>query len=323
MERATRGVALSLWALALTVAAGCGDGGGGSEDALDGDAVFGQQDVDASDTVAGDTVAADIADTTVADTAQPDTTPVGPVPVGVGVLVGEIDSQYVNVAFAAARFTRTVAPPDTSGTTYGDCRVTQVNPDATDNNYGLDAGTVTVTNTTPAVTLSPVAQGAFGTGYESSISDDHQDLLPGGGAIVLVSGDGGADIASFSGALQMPEPVTISFPQTGITAEADPSKPMTVIWNAGTGETVLVALAPIDNSGQPIAGKGALCLLSGDTGQVTVTSAALTALLTGSSPVLMALTVTRTRTGSATNAGHVIPLTATRSSAGPITLRYP
>ncbi|TNF24614.1 MAG: hypothetical protein EP329_24615 [Deltaproteobacteria bacterium] len=318
-----RVVGFGLWAL-LAALAGCGDDGGGpgGTDTLGGDAVFGQHDADGS--TPADTVAP--TDSTAVDTATADTSPAdvvtGPVPVGGGVLIGEIDSQYVNVAFAAARFTRTIPPADTSGTVYGDCRVTQVDPDQTSYSYGLDAGAVTVTNTTPSVTLSPVDEGAFGTGYTASIPDDQENLLPGGGAIVLVAGAGGADIGPFSGAFQMPEPVTIAFPVTGVTAEADPSKSLTVLWNAGTGETVLVSLTPIDNSGQPIAGKGALCLLTGDPGQITLSSQALTALITGSNASLMALAVTRTRTGRITSDTHIIPLTATRSSAGPITLRY-
>ncbi|PKN56315.1 MAG: hypothetical protein CVU56_16860 [Deltaproteobacteria bacterium HGW-Deltaproteobacteria-14] len=314
-----------LMAFGLALAAACGDGGGGGDATDGGDAVFGQRDGDDGDTsvpsdttTPGDTLAADTAPP---DSASPDTV-TGPSPVGVGVIIGEIDSEYVNVAFAAARFTRTEPPPDTSGTVYGPCRVTVVDPNASDNSYGLDAGTVTVSNTTPAVTLSAVSEGVFGTGYRSSLPDDQRDLLPGGGAIVLVAGAGGADIGAFSGAFQMPEPVSIALPQTGLTAEADPSKALTVIWNAGTGVNVLVSLSPVSASGQPVAGKGVLCLVAGDPGQVTVPSEALTALITGSSAATMALAVTRTKTGSVSNATHKIPLTATRSSAGPITLRY-
>ena len=316
-----------LVAFGLALAAACGGDGGGGGDATDGgDAVFGQHDGTDGDTL-GPNDATVASDTHLADTlAPPDSAPAdtitGPAPVGIGVIIGEIDSEYVNVAFAAARFTRTVPPPDASGTVYGPCRVTVVDPNASDNSYGLDAGTVTVSNTTPAVTLSAVSEGVYGTGYASSLPADQRDLLPSGGAIVLVAGSGGADIGAFSGAFQMPEPVSIALPQTGLTAEADPSKSLTVVWNAGSGVTVLVSLSPVSASGQPVAGKGVLCLVDGDPGQVTVPSEALTALITGSNAATMALAVTRTKSGSVSNATHKIPLTATRSAAGPITLRY-
>jgi len=301
----------------------CGDDGGRGADAAAGDTVA------SSDAALFDGISPEdgqvTGDTgTAVDTVAPAEVTTGPVAVGVGVLVGEVDSAYVNVAFAAARFTRVVPPVDTSGTVYGPCRVADVDPAAAEPaRYGLDAGVVTVSNTLPAVTLTPASEGVYGTGYTSSLAEDQEDLLPGGGAIVTVAAEGGADIAPFSGVVQMPEPVTVAFPATGLSATVDPAKSLAVLWNAGSGESVLVSLSPISATGQALKGKGIFCAVAGDPGQVEIPSAALVAALGGPGPVEMALGVTRTRTGTAQNAGHRVPLTATRSTGGPISLRYP
>ncbi len=318
----TRPLLLTLIVL-LTALLGACDSPGGSQ-SLAPDAL---QDTHAP----GDTLAGTDTDRPPADTSQPpadtsrpvDTTPSGPSPVGVGVLLSEIDSAFLNLAFVSARLTRAVPPLDTSGTYHGACRVTTVDPDApTGGTYGLDAGTITVSGTTPAVTFTAASEGAYGTGYTSNIADDLQNLLPSGGAILTVSGSGGADIAAFSGALQTPEPVTIGLPETGITEKVDPTRNLTVTWNKGTGESVLVSLTPVDNTGNPVEGKAAFCLAIGDPGSLEVPKSALIEL-TGHTEPTMALGVTRTRTGSASTPGHRVPFTATRSSGGPVRLVPP
>lgn len=254
-----------------------------------------------------------------ADTARPDD--VGPTELGVGVLLGEIDAPGLNVAFAAARLTRAPVPADTAGTSYPPCRVARIDPNAPEPvRYGLDGGVISVAGTNPAVTLSPGSDAAAGTKYSSSLPDDQVDLLPGGGVIVTVSAAGGADVAAFSGVLQMPEPVTITLPVTGLGRRANPQVPLTVNWNKGTGQQVVVSLNPIGPTGEPIVGKAVICDLSGDAGTVTIPSAALVEAADLPSPPLMALGVTRIRTGAASNTAHRVPLTATRSSGGPLTL---
>ncbi|MCA9518347.1 MAG: hypothetical protein KC635_25610 [Myxococcales bacterium] len=330
----SRAAVAALTAVAALLLTACGDPGGSSglvptSDTLAGDAADAVAG-DTTTTTAGDTETADTApvdtgaptDTVVADTA--DTTPpgdTGPTELGVGVLLGEIDAPGLNVAFAAARLTRVPVPPDTSGTSYPPCRVAHVDPNAAETvRYGLDGGAITVTGTNPGVTLSPSPDGAAGTKYTSSLPDDQESLLPGGGAIVSVSGAGGADVAAFSGVLQMPEPVTISLPATGLGRKANPQVPLTVTWNKGTGQQVVVSLNPLGPTGEAIAGKAVICDLTGDEGTVTIPSAALVEAANLPSPPLMALGVTRIRAGTASNAAYRIPLTATRSNGGPLSL---
>ncbi len=317
MCRAPLRLALTLGVASAALATGCGDAA-----PLHDAGVF----ADAADTSAAqDTVASDAAwpaDTQPTPDTVPavDTAPTGPRSVGVGVLLGEIDSDFVNVAFVSARLTRAVPPPDTGGTVYGACRVTTIDPDApTAGTYGLDAGALSIVGTSPAVTLSPVDEGVYGTGYAASVPGDQVDLMPAGGAIIQVTGVGGADIAALSGVVQAPEPVTIVLPRTGLGRSVDPRRDLMVTWNAGTGETVLVSLTPIGSGGDAIKGKAAFCLVVGDPGSLVIPKDALIEL-TGVGTPRMALGVTRTRTGSATSAEHSVPLTATRSSGGPVRL---
>ena len=312
------------WLVAVAmVAGGCGDDGGGGQDALQ-DTLHGSDAPLFDGTGPADITSRPDGTAPPRDTLGPADVTTGPVAVGVGVLIGEVDSAYVNVAFAAARFSRVVPPPDTSGVVHGACRVADVDPDAAEPaRYGLDAGVVTIANTQPAVTLTPQAEGAYGTGYASSLPEDHRDLLPGGGAIVTVSAGGGADIAAFSAVVQMPEPVTLAFPETGLSATVDPARSLDVLWNAGTGTSTFVSMTPISAMGDAIAGKGIFCAVDGDPGRVSIPSSALVAALGGPGPVQMALGVTRSKSATATNAGHRVPVTVTRSTGGPVSLRYP
>lgn len=318
-----------LFALAGLITLGCGDDATGAADV----GVDGAADVVLATDSAANDAAADTGglgpdsnvtvDTLPMDTSNSETS-TGPTPLGIGVFLGEIDSQFFNAAFAGARLLRVAPPDDTSGEVFGPCRVTEVDPDASEPaRFGLDAGEISVSGTSPAVTLAPVDEGAFGTGYASSLSTDQVDLLPGGGAIVMVSGAGGADVEAFSGVIQMPEPVVIGTPATGISADANVTQGLLVSWNAGTGTSVLVSLTPVSGAGAAIAGPGAFCLLTADAGQVVVPSDALRALIPSGSSQLVALGVTRTRVGAASNVAHIVPLTATRSSGGPLTLRVP
>jgi len=330
----TRTFTRSTWPLLLLatliaspIAASCGSPGGGGPTLAD--------DTQSTTDTAGDTAILDadpppddtsslIADSVGVDTILAEETSSGPTDVGVGVILGEIASPFLNTAFAAARFTRVVPPPDTSGEVHGPCRVTHVDPNAPEpGRFGLDAGLVTISGTQPTVTLSPTAEGAFGTGYTSSLPQDQAQLLPGGGAILTIAGAGGADIAAFSGALQIPEPVTIGSPATGLSATANPQVPLPVSWNAGIAHEVVISLSPLDAFGNPRAGPAAFCTVTGDPGALTVPSSALVAVVDGPGSVRVAFGVTKVRTSRAETAAHRVPFTVTRSNGGPLELRVP
>lgn len=233
---------------------------------------------------------------------------------GGGIVLSEVQSEFLDVATAAARFTETSTAVE--GTVFGDCVVGPSALDAAAVQYGYDAGAITVSGTTPAVTLTPASEGANGTGYTSSLSDGAESFLPAGGALVTLAAAGGADLAAFEMYVQMPEHVAMTSPVTGLFASTSISSDMIVTWNAGNGDQVVVTVSPLSSSFQPTAGDAVLCVLDADTGNVTVQAAALQAVGAGNA----AVTVTRLKTGNAEVPGYVVPAVVTRSTGGPVSL---
>ena len=254
------------------------------------------------------------ADTSVPDNTEPEDEPE---PLGGGILLFELASDMLNQAGAGGRFTDPVELLDPNAEVYGLCAVTDADPNApeADPLVGYDAGTITIGGTTPSVTLTPVDEGAFGTGYASGLSEDLESILPGGGALLNVSAEGGDDIPAFTMYIQVPEPVTLTAPATGLFAGAPASSPLNVAWNQGSGDAVLVTFTPLSATFQQIAGKGLVCTQSGDLGSLTVPVEALQAVKS-SGVSKVAIGVTRMRT-STTNAGPwEVPAVVTRSSGG-------
>jgi len=248
---------------------------------------------------------------------EPDAQP-GTVTLGGGVLVFELASDFLDMAGAGARFTDPVLSPEPE-VVHGPCVVTESDPDAPEDAplFGYDAGQITVTGTDPAVTLTTIDEGAAGTGYDSGLSEDLEALLPSGGALLTVVGGGGQDLPAFTAYVQVPEPVTLTSPATGIFKSVDASSDLTVSWNVGTGESVLVTMTPLSATYQPIAGKGLVCGETGDPGVMQIPATALSAVKS-SGVGTVAIGVTRIRT-STTNAGEwVVPVTVTRSTGGPV-----
>lgn len=255
------------------------------------------------------------------DPGQPDPgaadTPAGPTEFGGGVLLTEVDSAYVNVAVAAARFTDPV-PTTPSGTTYGPCVVHYSQPDdLTPKDFGYDAGVLTVSSTTPTVTLTPVDEGALGTGYVSNLSGDHVDLLPGGGALIFVNGAGGADIGAFSLVIQAPEQMLVATPDVATGGTISSMTDTLVTWQAGSGDSVLVTLTPLSNDmiPEPTSGTAITCVQQGDTGSLAIPAAALNDMSAqGTSRVVLG--VTRVKTGQTQIGDLTVRGTATRSTGG-------
>ncbi len=317
---------------AMALLAGCDDAGGGATPAPDAPISFADTDAGTTPDAAEPDVAPDVAadpgapDEGPADTTQPpadtgplpDTTP-GVTQLGGGVLLSELDSGFVNAASAVARFT-VAGPPSLSGQTFGPCVVGPADPNApAPVTFGYDAGAVTVAGTTPAVTLTPMAEGAQGTSYASTLATDHQDLLPGGGALVTLSAAGGKDLPAFSLVVQAPEPVILSAPATGLGAEVSTGGDVTVTWNKGTGQQVLITLNPLDGSFQAVAGTAMVCEVA-DTGSAVLPKAALTAVRGTASSLNAALGVTRLRQNRKVAGSYDVPAALARSTGGPVTL---
>jgi hypothetical protein len=243
-----------------------------------------------------------------------------------GVLLAEIDSEFLKTAFAAARFTLApLPPPDNS---FGECSVSFQDP----NNpppaeHGYDAGVITVPalptdpafpDTSPPVTLTPVNRGGNGTGYESNLPSDQVDLLPGGGAILTFKAAGGADIGVFEITVQNPEPVSITSPNvSGTGGSASKSSPLTVTWPAGNGDQMIISISPLTSDLLPQAASGnALACVVQDTGSVTIPTAALALISSGNN----ALGVTRLKTNTGTAQGSTVSASITWSSGGLLTL---
>jgi hypothetical protein len=240
------------------------------------------------------------------------------VAVGGGILIFELASEFLDRAGAGARFTDPVqTPPPTA--VHGPCVVTDSAPDAPDPapNFGYDAGEITVTGTDPGVTLTPVDEAAAGTGYASGLSEELESLLPAGGALLTIVGTGGQDIPAFTTYVQVPEPVTLTAPATGLFASVDASSDLTVSWNAGTGDMVLVTLTPLSSTFQPVAGAGLVCTAPGDPGVLTIPTAALSAVKS-SGVGTVAIGVTRMRTSAANVELWEVPVAVTRSTGGPV-----
>ena len=241
--------------------------------------------------------------------------------VGGGLLLFELASSMLNQAGAGARFTPPEEGPEGDQEVYGACTVTPADPDGPEAAplFGYDAGDITVGGTTPSVTLVAVDEGDAGTGYASGLAEDLESLLPAGGSLLNISAQGGADIPAFSMYLQVPEPVTVAAPETGLFASVSTASPLEVTWNQGTGEMVLVTFTPLSATFQPIAGDGLVCQQDDDLGSLSVPVAALQAMKT-SGVSKVAIGVTRMRTSTANVGPWVVPAAVTRSSGGLLSL---
>jgi hypothetical protein len=243
---------------------------------------------------------------------------------GGGILLYELQSEFLNLAGAGARFTAE-AGDLTAGlegaTVWGPCAESVSDPDAPSVvEFGFDAGAITISGTNPAVTLTPVDEGADGTGYASGLAEDLETLLPAGGALLTMSGAGGADIGAFQLVVQVPEPVTMSSPETGLFKSVPTDQALTVTWNAGTGEAVLVTASPLDDAFQGAPGVGLICGAEGDPGSLIIPAEAMAAMK-ASGVSRVALAVTRLRFGSAEAGARPVTATVSRSTGGPLDLK--
>ena len=235
---------------------------------------------------------------------------------GGGVVLSEINAPPIVSAFATVRFTdQRPLLADDATLFEGGCAVAYGDPNAeVAPDYGYDAGTIAVVGTQPELSMAPADEGANGTGYESGLSEDHETLLPPPGGLITITGDGGEDIAPFSVIVQAPLPVNLSSPSSGDIASA--KAPLTVTWNAGDGDSILLTLTPLQAfTFQPTAGPAMACATEEDLGSFTVPAAALEMVRDGAMDRAFALGLTRIRQAQ-TSQGPAITATASRSSGG-------
>ncbi len=241
--------------------------------------------------------------------------------IGTGVFLLDVDSEALNVASATARFVEFTPLPEIPEETFP-CTVGWVDPDSENPlEFGYDSGTVTVSGLLQEVTLTPTTLPNTGTGYESGLADDLDDLLPAGGALMTISATGGTDIGAWSGVLQAPEPVTISKPSMGFGSSHSVAKDLFVTWNAGTGNTVVVSISPLGPLFQAQEGNVVTCWFTEDNGEGLVPGSLMAQVLNGKGSQNTAIGVTRIKTDTTENGLHSIPLTAARASGGLLSLK--
>lgn len=254
--------------------------------------------------------------------ATPDTSTDGPPKptgaIGGGVVLSEVDSPFVNVSAAVARFIEKDPTPPV-GTTFGPCVVAQAGPSvAPPTAYGLNAGSIQVSGTSPTTVLSPVNEAALGTGYSSNIPESQEDLLPPGGGLITVKGAGGADIPAFTAVIQAPEEVALKSPAITFNLVASASQDFTLTWNAGVGDSMVVNITPVGSDYKAVDGLEIVCAGSASATSLTVPKAALAAMLGGASSRNAVFGVTRSKVATA-NAGSLsVSVGATRSTGGPL-----
>lgn len=262
-------------------------------------------------------VAPDATPDAVADVAD-DAKPMPTGTLGGGVVLSEVDSPFVNVGAAAARFIAKDPPPQ-AGTTYGPCVVAPSGPSTTPPTaYGFDAGAIQATGTQPAVALTPKSEGALGTGYGSNIPESQEDLLPAGGGLITVKGAGGADIPAFTAVVQAPEAVTLKSPALTFNLSASAKQDLALSWNAGAGQPMVVNITPVGSDYKAVDGLEILCTASPGATGVTVPKEALAAMLGNASSRPAIIGVTRANQTTATAGSLTLSVGITRSTGGPI-----
>lgn len=254
--------------------------------------------------------------------ATADTSPDGPPqPTGViagGVVLSEVDSPFVNVSAAAARFIEK-DPAPLGGTTFGPCVVAQSGPSvAPPTAYGLNAGSIQVSGTSPVAVLTPASEAALGTGYSSNIPESHEDLLPAGGGLITVKAAGGADIPAFTAFLQAPEEVALKSPAITFNLVASASQDFTLTWNAGVGDSMVVNITPVGSDYKAVDGLEIVCTAGATATSLTVPKAALSAMLGGASSRTAIFGVTRSTVATASAGSLTVSVGATRSTGGPL-----
>jgi hypothetical protein len=200
------------------------------------------------------------------------------------------------------------------------CSVVQVNPNAPAPApaTGYDAGTITVGGVAGApLTFSPQAGGAgttyTGPGIGSDVFSD--------GAMITAQAAGGPHMGAFSLQVQAPQSLNITEPRQQFGQTLDAGDALSVRWNAGGAESLLITVLPADGlEFTPSAGSWVFCGVP-DTGSFDIPAGTLNRIADGAGPFGQGALVTLTRTRVATTqvGTDQAVLTASTTQAVPVT----
>jgi hypothetical protein len=156
------------------------------------------------------------------------------------------------------------------------CVVQNVNPDASEPaSPSFDAGDITVTGLADG---QPMVFAFGGDAYQAGRAAPTN--LFGDNAMLVAEGAGGPALGGFR--IEFPAPTSVSLQSPSNLAQASRNNDLSVRWNAGNGDTVLVTVVPTESgfSSDPIAGNWIFCGTD-DTGTLTVPSASMRQLPDG------------------------------------------
>jgi hypothetical protein len=208
-----------------------------------------------------------------------------------------------------------VALPNAPG-----CSVVQVNPNAPAPApaMGYDAGTITVGGVAGApLTFSPQASGAGTTYAGPGIGSD----IFSEGAMITAQAAGGPHMGAFSLSVQAPQGLNITEPRQQFGQTLDAGDALSVRWNAGGAESLLITVLPADGlEFTPSAGSWVFCGVP-DTGSFDIPAGTLNQIANGAGPFGQGALVTLTRTRVATTqvGTDQAVLTASTTQAVPVT----
>jgi hypothetical protein len=211
--------------------------------------------------------------------------------------------------------TEPVALPNSPG-----CSVVQVNPNAPAPApaMGYDAGTITVGGVSGGpLTFNPQAGGAGITYAGPGVGDD----LFSDGAMITAQAAGGPHMGAFSVQVQAPQSLNITQPRQQFGQTLDAGDALSVRWNAGGAESLLITVLPTDGlEFTPRAGSWVFCGVP-DTGSFDIPAGTLNPVADGAGILGQGALVTLTRTRVATTqvGTDQAVVTASTTQAVPVT----
>lgn len=139
-----------------------------------------------------------------------------------------------------------------------------------------DAGDIVISGTVSPIRLRYSDANIESPGYQCSLPTDHGELFYDEGTSVKITGMGGADVGAFDATIPTPPPVELLAPPLGLTKPISTELPLTIQWTANPGATsVVVSLVGLDNLYNVIPEQSVHCVITGDTGVVTVPADAM------------------------------------------------
>lgn len=225
------------------------------------------------------------------------------------------ETPQIPQATANASVTEPIDLPSSPG-----CTAVQVNPNAPPAAAarGYDAGAITVTGANANLVFQPSA-GANGVTYTAG--GVPQDIFN-DGAMLTAQAAGGPHLGAFSVQVQAPQSVNITEPRQQIGSTIDANGSVSVRWNAGNAESLLITVIPTDFPDyNPQAGTWVFCGVP-DNGSFDIPAGTLGPVAAGADflgqPALV--TITRTKVGQTQVGPDRAVITASTTQAVPVAL---